>query len=158
MESLILSSLMLFVNIEYIHMLLTRKKTIRYAAFVFTLNFLLFIFGILFCYTFFTVWVFSSAILILCFDIINLCYVKDFNLYRFYLGVLRLFIELILMPIIYLYCRPQYKEMLKIVSNKVINIIAVYASLIFLFLINYYELQRNIRIGADKYDRCCDLR
>jgi len=176
MQALIPSSLILFINIGYIHMLLTRKRSIKYASFVFIVNYLFFIFGVLFCYIFlkntifyqyllyslsfsfiiyislvfeesmskkiftlFTIWVFSSAILIICFHIISLFHIKDFNLYRAYLGALRAFIELALMPVMYLYYRPPYKEMLKVVSNKVINIIAVYASLIFLFLINYYE-------------------
>ena len=90
-------------------------------------------------FTFVTMWLFSNVITIICSNIINLFSVENFNLYIFPFSLLRIFIELIFFPIIYLYLRGSYKKMLKLVSNKVINIMSFYSIIIFLFLITHYK-------------------
>lgn len=176
MNAIIGGSLILFINIGYTHLLLTRKKSIKYALFIFIINYLMVLFGTILCYIFlkdnffykyiisilafsfiiyislifeesiskkiftmFTIWVFSSVILIISSYIINLFFIKDFNLYKLYLAYLRAFIQLAFLPILYLYYRGPHKQMLKLVTNKVINIISCYSGMIFLFLTSYYN-------------------
>lgn len=176
MSIMIPLSLIIFIDIAYAEMLLTRKRSIQYTLAIFIVNYLIIIFGyiifsvflknsifykyiavflgltlIIYIYlifkenlskkifTMFTIWVFSHIILIICSYIINIFCIEDFNLYKFYSTLLRIIIQLIFLPIIYLYFRQPYKKMLKLVSNKVINIISVYSITIFLFLNNYYE-------------------
>jgi signal transduction histidine kinase len=173
---LINASLILFINIGYTHLLLTRKMRTKYTIGVFAINFLMVLSGCVLSYIFlkdsifykyilygltfsfiiyialvfeeslskklftmFTIWVFSNIILILCSYIISLFSIKEFNLYKFALQLLRAFIQLALLPVIYLYLQRPYKKMLKSVSNTVINIISIYSIIVFLYLINFYE-------------------
>jgi len=177
MNSIIGPSLILFINIAYTHLLLTRKRSIKYASFIFIINFLVVLFGVVLShiflkdsifykyitvslvfsfivyiflvfeesiskkiFTMFTIWVFSSAILILSSHIISFFQIKEVNSYKFYLVYLRAFIQLIFFPITCIYFRPYYKAMLKLVSTKVINLISFYSILVFSFLFNYYEV------------------
>lgn len=175
MNFLIDSSVILFVNLGYIHLLLTRKRNIRDTSVIFIINTVITLFGailsdiflketifydyaifILLC-TFFvyihlafeestsvkiftavTVWLFSISILIIGSCIMGLFFWGDNNTYRSLSAVQRGFIQLIIMPIIFFF-RKQYKQMLRLVTNKVINIISLYSIIIFLFLVNYYE-------------------
>lgn len=185
MDIIIPLSLIIFINIAYAEMLLTRKRTISYTLAIFIVNYLIIISGyiifsvflknsifykyiavilgltlIIYIYlifkeklskkifTMFTIWVFSHILLIICSYIINIFCIEDFNLHKFYSTLLRIIIQLIFLPIIYLYFREPYKKMLKLVSNKVINIISVYSIAIFLFLNHYYEFY-NRRIDLD---------
>lgn len=177
MNPVISSSLMVFLNIVYNHLLLTRKRSIKYASVVFIINFSITTFAYIFTYIFlkqtiffrympyvlgftfiiyislvfeeslpkkiftmFTIWLFSNIILIISSDIISLFSIKDFNLFISYSRLLRSFIQLMFIPIIFLCFNRFYKDMLKIVSNKVINIISFYSFMVFVFLIRYYEL------------------
>lgn len=177
MNFLISSSLILFINFAYIHMILTRKKSIKYMLIVFLINYSFVILGIIFCrfflnenlyvkyiiytillsfiiyislvfeesiskkiFTMLTIWLFSNVILIICSHIINLFNFKNINLYEFPFSALRILIQLVFIPIIYLYFRKTYKEMLRLVTNKVMNIISFYCIIIYLFLIQRYEL------------------
>jgi two-component system, LytTR family, sensor histidine kinase AgrC len=170
---IISNSLILFINLVYIHLLLTQKRSIKYTSFVFIISYLgvvlvgyfllkyfqkdvvnykylLYILAssiIIYIYlvyeeslakkifTLITMWLFSNVILIICSNIINLFFLEKVNLYIFPFSLSRIFIELIFFPIIYLYLRGPYKKMLKLVSNKVINIMSFYSIIIFLFLI-----------------------
>lgn len=178
MINLIISaSLIAFINLGYIHLLLTQKRSIKYTSFVFSINYL----GVILVgyfllkyfqkdivyykyllyillssliiyislvyeeslskkiFTFFNMWLFSNVILIICANVINLFSLENFNLYIFPFALSRIFIELIFFPIIYLYLRDPYKKMLKLVSDKVINIMSFYSIIIFLFLITHYK-------------------
>lgn len=90
-------------------------------------------------FTMITIWLFSNLILIISNYIIMLFPIMDSNLYIFSSILLRNFIQLVIMPIMYLYFKRTYKQMLRLVSNKVINIISLYSIIIFIFLIRYYE-------------------
>lgn len=110
---------------------------IIYISFVFEESFSKKIFNM------FTVWVFSNIILILCSYIVGLFYIQDYSIYITLSTLFKHFIQLLIMPIIYLYFQCPYKEMLKLVSNKVINIISFYSIMVFLFLVNYYGSNPN---------------
>lgn len=168
-------SIITVISTVYDHLLLTRKKTLKYAAIIFTIYYIISIFSYIFVnaffkdtiiykylsiilglgfiiyiylifeeslakkiFTMFSVWVFSSLILILSAHIIKLFLVTDLNLYILFTTVVRVLIELILLPVTYFYFQNRYKKMLKLVSNKVINLVSIYSFLIFLFLVNYY--------------------
>jgi len=182
---IIASIISLFINVGYTHLLLTRKRNIKYTSILFTINCSILLFGYILSYAFlkdtifykfmpyvlgftfiiyiylvfqesiskkiftmFTIWLFSSIILIICSHIIRLFPIKDFNIYRSILITLRDLIELVFIPIIYLYFQPFYKKMLKLVSNKVINIISFYSIIIFIFLIRYYEVYTHKLINS----------
>jgi len=174
---IISNSVILFINLGYIHLLLTQKKSIKYTSFIFIISYLgvalvayfllkyfqkdivnykyllyilvssLIIYISLVyeeslskkIFTLVTMWLFSNVISIICSNIINLFSIENFNLYVFPFSLSRIFIELIFFPIIYLYLRDPYKKMLKLVSDKVINIMSFYSIIIFLFLINHYK-------------------
>jgi two-component system, LytTR family, sensor histidine kinase AgrC len=177
MNFIISSSLILFINFGYFHLLLTRKRSIKYTLLIFIINYLI---AVLVCvldyvffrgtnyykyilyilastfivyialvfeeslskkiFTMFTVWLFSNITLIICSYVINFFPFKDISLYEFPFVLLRAFIELAFIPIVNLYFRRPYKEMLKLVSNKVVNIISFYCIIIYLFLINQFKL------------------
>ena len=177
MNFIISASLIAFINLGYIHLLITPKRSIKYILFIFIINYsvvilvgyfllkyfqkdivyykyLLYILSsslIIYIslayeeglskklFTFVTMWLFSNVISIICSNVINLFSIEKFNLYIFPFSLLRIFIELIFFPIIYLYLRGPYKKMLKLVSNKVINIMSFYSIIIFLFLITHYK-------------------
>jgi len=184
MKLLIIHSSILFADILYLHLLLTRKKSIKYALVMFIINYLIIVVGYILCYTFlkdtifdkytalilgctlmfyiylvfeesilkkiftmFTLWVFSYIILIISSYIMNFFYIKDFDSYKNFVIFLRVFIQLSFIPIICLYFRQPYKEMIKLVSNSLINIISFYSMVIFLFLVNYYEIYYYKRIN-----------
>ncbi|MFT5872300.1 MAG: two-component system sensor histidine kinase AgrC [Clostridium sp.] len=90
-------------------------------------------------FTMVTIWLFSNLILIISNYIVRLFPSVDSNLYIFSSILLRNFIQLMFIHIMYLYFKRKYKQMLKLVSNKVINIISFYSIIIFIFLIRYYE-------------------
>jgi two-component system, LytTR family, sensor histidine kinase AgrC len=90
-------------------------------------------------FTMFTIRLFSVIILIISSYIMSLFDIKDFNNYKSFSILLRNFIQLLLIPMVYLYFKKRYKETLKFVSNKVIDIITFYSIVIFLFLDNYYQ-------------------
>ncbi len=175
MNFLIDSSVLLFVNLGYIHLLLTRRRNIRDTLVIFIINTVITLFGailsdiflketifydyaifILLCtlfiyihlvfqesisvkiFTAVTVWLFSISILIIGSCIMGLFFWGDNDTYRSLSVVQRGFIQLVIMPIIFFF-RKQYKQMLRLVTNKVINIISLYSIIIFLFLVNYYE-------------------
>jgi two-component system, LytTR family, sensor histidine kinase AgrC len=177
MKFIITAGSILFINIGYIHILLTRKRNIKYTLSILAINILVSLIGSLLFYIFlkntvifdyitsilgftfivyihlvfkesisekiftmFTIWLFSNVLLVICSYIIYLFFIKDFNLYRSYSIVLRDFIQIVFLFIIYLYFQTPYREMLKLVSNKVINIISLYSIIIFLFLIKNYDI------------------
>lgn len=177
MNFIISSSVILFINFIYIHLLLTRKRSIKYTSFAFIINYVIVVLAcgldyIFFrdtvyykyiiyilnstfivyislvfeesiskkIFTMFTIWLFSNITLIICSYVMNFFSVKDINLYKFPFVLLRAFIELAFIPTVNLYFRRYYKEMLKLVSSKVINIISFYCIIISLFLINQYKL------------------
>ena len=187
MEIAIITSFILFIDFGYFHLLLTRKRSLRYSIFTFVINYLI----ILFCYyilsvffedsifyrysstflgftaiitihlvfeesilkkifTMFSVWVFSHIILIISSYIISVFDIEDYNLYTFYLILLRIFIQSVFFPMTYLYFQKQYKKMLESISNNVIMIMSFYTITIFLFLSNYYEFYSEIRIELYK--------
>lgn len=90
-------------------------------------------------FTMFTVRLFSLIILIIGSYIVNLFSTKDYVTYKFLSILLRNLILLMLIPIAYFYFKDSYKEMLRFVSNKFINIITFYSIIISLFFINYYQ-------------------
>jgi hypothetical protein len=177
MNFIVTAGSILFINIAYIHVLLTRKRNIKYTLFVLAINILVSLIGSLLFYIFlkntvifdyitsilgftfivyihlvfkesisekiftmFTIWLFSTVLLVMCSYIISLFYIKDFNLYKSFSILLRDFIQIVFLFIIYLYFKKPYREMLKLVSNKVINIISIYSIIIFLFLIKNYDI------------------
>jgi signal transduction histidine kinase len=177
MNFIVTAGSILFINIAYIHVLLTRKRNIKYTLFVLAINILVSLIGSLLFYIFlkntvifdyitsilgftfivyihlvfkesisekiftmFTIWLFSNVLLVMCSYIISLFYIKDFNLYKSFSILLRDFIQIVFLFIIYLYFKKPYREMLKLVSNKVINIISIYSIIIFLFLIKNYDI------------------
>lgn len=183
MYAAIITSFIVFIDLGYLHLLLTRKRSIRYSTFIFIINYLIIIFGYLILSTFFkdssfykysssilgftliiyiylifeesifkkiftmfTVWLFSHIILIISAYIISIINIEDYNLYIFYKTLLRIFIQLAFLPIIYLCFQHPYKKMLKSASNKVINIISFYSITIFLFLSNYYDFYNERRL------------
>jgi len=186
MNYILSSSLITLINIVYYHLLLTRKRSIKYSVFTYIINYSMVLFGTYLCDTFlkgtifykyiifilvcttfiiyiflvfeesiskkiftmFTVWLFSIIILIISSYIIGLFSIKNFNIYKYLSTLLRTFIQFLIMPIIYLYFQSKYKEMLKLVTNRVINIISVYSIIIFLFLANYYEFNANKPINS----------
>lgn len=91
-------------------------------------------------FTMLTVWLFSNVILIVCSYVIGLFHFNNVNLYKLPFSLLRIFIQLVFIPIIYFYFRQTYKEILLLVNNKVINIISFYCIIIYAFLINQYEM------------------
>lgn len=99
-------------------------------------------------FTMFTLWLFSIMVLIISSYIIGLFNIKDLSMYKYLSTLLRTFIQLLIIPIIYLYFRNTYKEMLRLVTNKVLNIISFYSIIIFLFLANYYEFNANKPINS----------
>ena len=90
-------------------------------------------------FTMFTIRLFSVIILIISTYVISLFSIEDFNMYQLLTIILRNVIQLMFIPIVYLKFKGTYKEMLKSIPNKVINIITVYSIIIFLFLNNYYK-------------------
>lgn len=176
MNSIILSNFSLFANVVFMHLLLTRKRSIKYTSFIFVINLLVMILGYKFSYVFskytiyykylsnllgitffiyiylifeesvskkiftmFTIWLFSNIILIICSYIVSLFSIKDFTLNKYFSILLRNLIQLVFIPIIFTYFKNPYKEMLKSVSNKVINITSFYSIVIFLALIWFYK-------------------
>lgn len=91
-------------------------------------------------FTMLTTWLFSNVILIICSYIIGLFNFKNISLYEFPFSLLRIFIQLAFIPIIYFYFRRFYKEMITLVNNKVINTISFYCIIISIFLIIQYKL------------------
>lgn len=187
MYAAIITSFILFIDFAFFHLLLTRKRSIRYTTLIYIINYLIIIIGYYILSTFFedsifyrysstflgvtaiiaiylifeesilkkiftmfTVWVFSHIILILSSYIISVIYIEDYNVYTSYLILLRIFIQAVFFPMIYLYFRNPYKKMLKSISNNVIKIITFYTITIFLFLSNYYEFYNEIRIESYK--------
>ncbi len=177
MNFIVTAGSILFINIAYIHVLLTRKRNIKYTLSVLAINILVSLIGSLLFYIFlkntvifdyitsilgftfivyihlvfkesisekiftmFTIWLFSNVLLVMCSYIISLFSIKDFNLYKSFSILLRDFIQIGFLFIIYLYFKKPYREMLKLVSNKVINIISIYSIIIFLFLIKNYDI------------------
>lgn len=183
MNFLISSSLILFINFAYIHLLLTRKRSIKYTLIMFLINYIIVIMGCILSYVFLryivdlkniiyfkyiiyiiacsfiiyislvfeesiskkiftmlTIWLFSNVILIICSHIIGLFDFKNINLYEFPFSLLRIFIQLAFIPIIYFYFRRAYKEMLTLVNNRVINVISFYCIITYIFLISQYDL------------------
>lgn len=177
MNFIISSSAILFINFIYIHLLLTRKRSIKYASSAFIISYVIVVLACVLDYIFlrgtfyykyilyilasafivyislvfeesiskkiftmFTIWLFSNITLVICSCVMNFFSVKDINLYEFPFVLLRAFIELAFIPIVNLYFRHSYKKMLELVSNKVINIISFYCIIMYLFLINQYQL------------------
>lgn len=177
MKFIITAGSILFINIAYVHVLLTRKRTIKYTLTALSINILVSLIGSLLFYMFlkntvvfdyitsilgftfivyihmvfkeslsekiftmFTIWLFSNVLLVICSYIIYLFSIKDFNLYKSFSILLRDFIQIAFLFIIHLYFKKLYREMLKLVSNKVINIISIYSIIIFLFLIKNYDI------------------
>lgn len=90
-------------------------------------------------FTMFSIRLFSQITLVISSYIMSLFYIKDFNIYKSLSILLRNFIQLMFLPIVYLYLKRYYKEVLKSVSNKVTNITTFYSILIYFFLNIYYE-------------------
>ncbi|AKN33412.1 hypothetical protein Ccar_22330 [Clostridium carboxidivorans P7] len=90
-----------------------------------------------------TAWLFSIIILLISSYIIVLFPIKDFSMYKYLSTLLRTFIESLMIPIVYLKFRSNYKELLRCITNRVINIISFYSIIIFIFLANYYEFNAN---------------
>lgn len=180
MDYIIKTSLTVLVNIVCMDLLLTRKRSIKSAFFIFIINYLTVRFGEVLAFvflkgnifynhiflilnftyiiyiflvyeeslsikifTFISLWLFSNMLLIECSYIVGLFNIKDTNTFRTFSMLLKEFIQILTMPIIYLYFQPKYKEMMRSVSSKVINIISLYNTIIFLFLANYYEFNTN---------------
>ncbi|SHH72894.1 sensor histidine kinase [Clostridium grantii] len=114
---------------------------IIYISFVFEESFSKKIFNM------FTIWVLSNILFILCSYTIGLFYIKDYSIYKILARIFKDVVQVILIPIIYLYFKDSYKEMLKLVSNKVINIISVYSIMVLAFLIKYYASDPNMIIS-----------
>lgn len=186
MNYIISTILVHIINIGYLHLLLTRKRSVKYSVITYATNGLMVLLGTHLCdiflketifykyiifilacinfiiyvflifeesiskkiFTMFTVWLFSIIILIISSYIIGLFHIKDFNMYRYLSTVLRTFIQFLMISIIYLYSKSKYNELLKLVTNRVINIISFYSIIIFLFLVNYYEFNANKPINS----------
>lgn len=99
-------------------------------------------------FTMVTVWLFSSIILIISSYMISLLSIKSFYFYKTLATLLRGIIQLVIMPLIYTYFQRPYKEMLKLVSNKVINIVFFYSITILVFLLSYYRFNDYMAISA----------
>lgn len=99
-------------------------------------------------FTMVTVWLFSSIILIMSSYIISLLHIKSFYLYKTLATLLRGGIQLVIMPFIYTYFKRPYNEMLKLVSNKVINIVFFYSITILVFLLSYYRFNDYMAISS----------
>lgn len=90
-------------------------------------------------FTMFTIRLFSVIILIISSYVMTLFSIKDYNTFKYLWILLRNFIQLMFIPIVYLYFKGSYKEMLKFVSNKFTNLVTFYSIIIFLFFNNYYQ-------------------
>lgn len=166
----------ILIDITFGHLLLTRKRNLKDTAFLFIINYILFllgcsiyknflissklalyvptilgfIFAIYFIlafkeslpkkiFTMFTIRLFSIIILGISSNVISLFSIKDFNMYKSLTIILRNFIQLMFIPIVYLKFKGPYNKMLRFVSNKFANIITFYSIIIYLFLNNYYK-------------------
>jgi len=176
--NLILSDIFtLLINVGYIHLLLTKKRSIKDAFFILLINslttlviyvlfyiffkdtifyeYLPYLLGFTFIiyislvfeeslskkiFTMFTIWLFSNMMLIISSYLLIFLHIKNYDLYIYFSLLLRDFIQLVCVPLIYFYFRGTYKEIIKLVSNKVINIISFYSITVFIFLLRYYEL------------------
>ncbi|MBV7275092.1 sensor histidine kinase [Clostridium sp. PL3] len=186
MNYILSTSLITLINTVDFHLLLTRKRSIKYCTIIFVINYFIVLFGTYLCdiflkgtifykyivfilvcttfiiyvllifeesiskkiFTMFTVWLFSIIILLISSYIIGLFSIKDLSMYKYLATLLRTFIEFLVIPIVYLQIRSNYKKLLKLVTNKVINIISFYSIMIFLFLVNYYDFNANKPINA----------
>lgn len=90
-------------------------------------------------FTIFTIRLFSIIILLISSYVMGLFNISNFNEYKSQSILLRNIIQLMLIPIVYLYVKRPYKEVLKCISNNLTNLATFYSVIIFLFLNNYYQ-------------------
>ncbi|AKA70921.1 hypothetical protein CSCA_3796 [Clostridium scatologenes] len=181
MKYILSNTLITLINTIDVHLLLTRKKSIRYCIIIGLIDYLIVLCGTYLCdiflkqtifykyvifillclafyiylslifeesiskkiFTLFTMWLFSIIILLVSSYIIGLFPIKDPSMYKYLSTLLRTFIEVFMIPIIYLKFRNKYKELLRYITNRVINIISIYSIIIFIFLANYYGFNAN---------------
>lgn len=166
----------ILIDIIFGSILLKRKRSLKYASFLFIINYIIFVLGYCFyksflihtsfsqivptilgfifaiyfllafkeslskkIFTMFTVRLFSIIILIISSYVMSLFSINDYNIYKSLSILLRNFIQLMFIPIVYFHFKNPYKEMLKFVSNKFTNIITFYSIIIFFFLGKYYR-------------------
>ncbi|WP_461206675.1 sensor histidine kinase [Clostridium sp. DL1XJH146] len=115
---------------------------IIYISFVFEESFSKKIFSM------FSIWLFSNIILILCSYIVGLFDINDYNVYKIISNLFKDFVQVLFIPIIYIYFREPYKNMIKLISNSVINIISIYSVMIFLCIFIYYGKDSNKVISS----------
>lgn len=181
-------SFTIFIDIAFAHLLLTRKRNVKYTSFLFIINFVIFLFGYVIykffiegtkfsqymptilgfifaiyfilafkesiskkIFTMFSIRLFSTIILALSGYIMSLFFIEDINIYKYFSIVLRNFIQLMFVPIIYLFFKDRYKKMLEIINNKFTNIITFYSIIIFLFLGNYFEFDPYNSIQSNEF-------
>lgn len=186
MNYILSTSLITLINTVDFHLLLTRRRSIKYCTIIYIINYFIVLFGTYLCdiflkgtifykyivfilvcttfiiyvflifeesiskkiFTMFTVWLLSIIVLLISSYIMGSFHIKDLSMYKYLSTSLRTFIEFLIIPIVYLQFRANYKKSLKLVSNKVVNIISFYIIIIFLFLAKYYEFNANKPINS----------
>ena len=90
-------------------------------------------------YTMFSIWIFGNITFFAATFIINSLFGQEFVLSKILIVSIRLFVQVAFLPILFLFLRKPYKNMLEIVPDKTINIMDVYLIVGFIVLIINYD-------------------
>lgn len=156
------------------HVLLTRKRSMKYCIVAYILNtvgfyiavmftkryitdpyilkyilyFLAFLFIIYICLVFeesiskkifamFSIWLFSTILLFIAIVILDASPVNaDVNTYQYHVYVIRICLEALLLPVVYFKVSKHYKKVMRIIPDKMINLMSLYPFTSFFLIIN----------------------
>jgi hypothetical protein len=89
----------------------------------------------------FTIWLFSTILLFIAIAILNTSQAKiDENAYRYTVYIIRICFETLLLPIVYFKISKLYKKVIRIIPDKMINLMTLYPVTAFFLLIKNIEV------------------
>lgn len=89
----------------------------------------------------FSIWLFSTVLLYIAVAILDVSLGKvDENTYLYYVYIIRICLEALLLPVVYLKISKLYKKVIGIIPDKMVNLMSLYPVIAFLVLIKNNEM------------------